>query len=264
MNWSAMSSPSDSIAQAKLAANSAGIFASANNRYGGTNIHKSTDNGASWTAASIGLPANPLFYCMTLSGNSIFIGVGPTVYVSNNSGASWSSVSSGLPASTGYVGPFNGNSDPIVDALAISGSNIFAGTYGGGIYLSMNNGVSWLPVNSGLHNHETINSLVVKGSNIFAGTTHSGVYISTNNGATWSQVSSGMPAGAQVNCMAVSGDNIFVAVKSGGVYVSSNDGAAWTPVNSGLPLYADIVSMTVIGSNIIALTPDGKVFTCQL
>ena len=37
-------------------------------------------------------------------------------------------------------------------ALAVSGTNLFAGTYGGGVFLSTNNGTNWTAVNNGLTN----------------------------------------------------------------------------------------------------------------
>ena len=37
-------------------------------------------------------------------------------------------------------------------SLAVSGTNLFAGTYGGGVFLSTNNGTSWTAVNTGLTN----------------------------------------------------------------------------------------------------------------
>lgn len=62
-------------------------------------------------------------------------------------------------------GPYGG----YVYSLAVSGTNLFAGTYGGGVFLSTNNGTSWTEVNSGLTN-TYVWSLAVSGTNLFAGT----------------------------------------------------------------------------------------------
>jgi len=63
----------------------------------------------------------------------------------------------------------NGPCGGYVYALAVSGTNLFAGTSEGGVLLSTNNGSSWTKVDSGLI--ETyIFSLAVFGTNIFAGT----------------------------------------------------------------------------------------------
>jgi hypothetical protein len=61
-----------------------------------------------------------------------------------------------------------------VSALAVSGTNLFAGT-SGGVFLSTNNGTSWTAVNSGLTNTDVL-SLAISGTNLFAGTYGSSVW----------------------------------------------------------------------------------------
>jgi len=65
-------------------------------------------------------------------------------------------------------GPYGGD----INCLAVSGSNIYAGTYDSGVFLSTNNGTSW--TNTGLT--KGIYSLAVNGTFIFAGTNRSGIY----------------------------------------------------------------------------------------
>jgi hypothetical protein len=62
------------------------------------------------------------------------------------------------------------------------GTNLFAGTEGGGVFLSTNNGTSWTAVNTGL-THTYVLSLAVSpatgeagGTNLFAGTEGGGVW----------------------------------------------------------------------------------------
>ena len=71
-----------------------------------------------------------------------------------------------------------------VYCFTVSGTNIFAGTDGGGVYRSTNNGSSWTSINYGLTNL-TVFALASSGTNIFAGTLYGGVFCSTNNGANW-------------------------------------------------------------------------------
>ena len=78
----------------------------------------------------------------------------------------------------------------LVYSLAVSGTNLFAGTYGG-VFLSTNNGTSWTQVNTGLTN-TNVRSLAVSGTNLFAGTEGGGVFLSTNNGTSWTQVNTGL------------------------------------------------------------------------
>ena len=65
-------------------------------------------------------------------------------------------------------------------SIGVNGTDIFAGTNGGGVYLSSDNGSSWTAVNTGLTNME-IYSFVFSGSNIFVSTYGGGVFLSSNN-----------------------------------------------------------------------------------
>jgi hypothetical protein len=136
-------------------------------------------------------------------------------------------------------GPYGG----IVNALAISGSNIFAGTYNG-VFLSTNNGANWTPTSL---NNKYVHSLAISGSNIFAGTQSSGVYLSTNNGASWTQTSLN---NRTVRSLAISGSNIFAGTDSNGVYLSTNNGANWTQINDGFNPVPTVSSLA-IGNNYI-------------
>ncbi|MHB8581408.1 MAG: WD40/YVTN/BNR-like repeat-containing protein [Ignavibacteriaceae bacterium] len=82
-------------------------------------------------------------------------------------------------------GPYGG----IIYALAVSnngtgGTNLFAGSdsWGGGVFLSTNNGTSWTPVNTGLPTIKIVQTLAINGTNIFAGLNGGGVFLSTNTG----------------------------------------------------------------------------------
>src|ERR1035437_1502135 len=116
-------------------------------------------------------------------------------------------------------GPYGG----LINCLAVSGTNIFAGTYFG-VYLSTNNGTSWTAVNNGLTNYQVI-SLAVNGNNIFAGTAgYNGgldgyVFFSSNNGTDWVPVLGGIPQ-VSVTALAVSGNNIYAGTDYYGVYLS--------------------------------------------
>jgi len=60
-------------------------------------------------------------------------------------------------------GPGGGN----VACMAMSGSNIFAGTFGG-VYYSANNGITWNLANNGLTNTD-VRALVSDGTTTYAG-----------------------------------------------------------------------------------------------
>ncbi len=103
-----------------------------------------------------------------------------------------------------------------VNALAVSGTNLFAGTQGPGVFLSTNDGTNWIAVNNGLPSIN-VNTLAVSpngtgGTNLFAGTSM-GVFLSTNNGTSWTAVNTGLiePMDKNIIALAVSGTNLFAA-----------------------------------------------------
>jgi ligand-binding sensor domain-containing protein len=97
-------------------------------------------------------------------------------------------------------------------ALTVSGTNLFAGTWGGGVFLSTNNGISWTTVNSDLTNLY-VESFAAIGTNLFAGTWR-GVFLSTNNGTNWTVINNDL-MDLYVESLAVSGTNLFAGTFNG-------------------------------------------------
>jgi len=67
----------------------------------------------------------------------------------------------------------NGPNGGSVLSIVKSGANIFAGTSTGGVFLSTDNGTSWIAINSGLPSLDVgvliVSPNVAGGSNLFAG-----------------------------------------------------------------------------------------------
>jgi photosystem II stability/assembly factor-like uncharacterized protein len=134
----------------------------------------------------------------------VSITIYPRLYLSANGGANWSAVTSSLSNTT------------LVWRLAITGTNIFAGTFGDGVFLSSDNGTSWSAIDSGL-TYTTVYSLAITGSKIFAGTDTGGVFLSTNNGTNWTPVNEGL-TDTRIRTLAVYGGNLFASTASDGVW----------------------------------------------
>jgi photosystem II stability/assembly factor-like uncharacterized protein len=195
----------------------------------GNYIYRSTDYGSTWDSSYVVSAASPYlsfyFYCFAVSSNNtggtnIYAGTSGGVFLSTDNGSTWNTVNTGL-------------TNLEVRALAVSDSNIFAGTKGGGVFRSTNNGTSWTAVNSGLGNLN-IYSLFIDGTKLYAGY-FGGVYASSNLGANWASVSS-FPFGYfTVTKFAKSGTYLF-AGWSNGVCFSTNNGLSWseTLASSGL------------------------------
>ncbi len=189
--------------------------------------------------------------------SNLFAGTyGEGVFLTTDNGENWT------PEDTGLT-------NPNVECLAVSGTNLFAGTeYGGvvgsGVYLSNNNGTSWTAAGNGLTSpHGDVFALAAIGTNLFAGT-DGGVYLSTNNGAIWTLDTTGMGL-AGVNALAVSGTNLFAGsgdISGGGtgngIFRSTNNGTTWVATSSGLPynstldVYYTITALAASGTNLFA------------
>lgn len=119
----------------------------------------------------------------------------------------------------------NGPNRGFIYCFASNGSNVFAGSYGGGVFRSTNNGESWFSVNNGLTNPD-INSLLICDSNIFVGTRYSGVFRSTDNGGNWFGVNNGL-SNLNIEVLYSRRGNIFAGTTSG-IFISTNYGSNWT------------------------------------
>jgi formylglycine-generating enzyme required for sulfatase activity/ligand-binding sensor domain-containing protein len=203
--------------------------------YAGTahgGIFFSSNNGAQWTAINTGLPLDygdnnfyrPVTSIAAMSKN-LYAGTDRGVYLSTNNGASWRVVYKGL-------------TNIQVRCLAVSDTNLFAGTAGGGVFLTTNNGTSWSAVNTGLTDMN-INALTFSpgsgGTNLFAGTNGGGVFLSTDNGTSWTGVNYDI-TNKYVNAFAVSGAYLFAGTEGDGVFLSTKNKRGWTGVNNGFPL----------------------------
>jgi photosystem II stability/assembly factor-like uncharacterized protein len=148
-------------------------------------------------------------------------------------------------------------------SIIVKGNNLYAGTIGGGVLHSSDNGANWIAVNNGLTN-DTVTTFAILGNDLFIGTGGSftkpdggGVFRSTDNGAHWSTASNGL-MDSNVYCLAVS-SGILYAGTYGGVFRSSDSGVSWVAVNNGLT-NTDIQALAISGDNLFAGTYGGGVF----
>lgn len=93
-------------------------------------------------------------------------------------GGEWRSVSLGLPTID-------------LRCLAGSGSCLFVGTLGSGIFRSLNRGASWQQVTIGLSNLAIETLYCSEQGHVFAGTPGGGVFRSRDEGATWAAIGTG-------------------------------------------------------------------------
>jgi photosystem II stability/assembly factor-like uncharacterized protein len=178
----------------------------------GGGVFLSTDNGVGWAAVNSGLPEGTSVNCIFKSGNSLFAGMDYRgLFVSTDSGASWKEIKSIIAANNPVSCLIGGGENLLagsvqgifrstdgglswepaslpfesamlgilpqtsVMCLAVSGSNIFAGTDGAGVFMSSNQKKSWVMVNSGLKSSQVC-ALAVSGDYLIAGTMQGGIW----------------------------------------------------------------------------------------
>ena len=172
-------------------------------QYSYGSVYLSTNMGVNWNSVF-----NRYCYTMVISDTKVLVGTSSGVFLSSDNGTHWTCVNSGL-------------SDYNIVSLAVSGTNIFAGTNQENVYLLANSDTSWRLVNSGLPTsiYNPINTFAVSGNNLFAGTGLNGIYLSTNTGANWTAVNSGLPLNIYpfvVMALATSGTYLFASINADG------------------------------------------------
>lgn len=224
-----------------LLANSTDLFAGTD-----SGVFLSTDNGTNWAAVNNGLTDKHIS-SLALIGDNLFAGTGGAgVFLSTNNGTSWTAVDSGLSGPHSYI----------VVSLAVSGTNLFAGT-AYVVFLSTNNGISWTAGNP-VGTNPGVSALAVSGDNLFAAAP-GGVFLSTDNGVSWSLANTGLPDSFE-KCFAVSGTNVFAGAYNNGVYLITDNGANWIEVNQGFGTSRTIRTLAVLGEDLFAGFYDGSVY----
>ncbi|MFA5012802.1 MAG: T9SS type A sorting domain-containing protein [Ignavibacteria bacterium] len=162
-----------------------------------------------WVLCNNGIPNPTYIRAFALFGGEMYMADGDTLYKTSNNGNLWTKTSL----------------NKAVHSLAVSNTNIFAGTWADqGVWVSSNNGTNWTQtaLNTGY-----VSSLFVVGSNIYAGT-GSGLYISSNNGISWTQTFQ-----SSVHLFATIGETLLGQYGSGGLYTSTNQGYNWSLLGLG-------------------------------
>lgn len=179
--------------------------------------HRSADNGGHWEDLGLRVEANEV---AVNSKGHIFVGSLNGIDRSVDGGANWTRSNVGLTNSSVYsvcIGPDDA---------------IFAGTLGGGVYRSQDDGATWSHV--GLAG-KTVRACAVTpdGSILVGDRGGTGVYRSVDNGDTWQPVNAGLTNGSVRRFEVSSTGYVFVGTRDG-VFRSLDGGMTWTAANSGI------------------------------
>lgn len=134
-----------------------------------------------------------------------------------------------------------------INTITMAPSNpniILVGTYGAGIYLSVDGGTTWAPGNAGL-GKGTVGSIVVdpeNSNNVYAALfDQGGVYKSTDGGQTWQSANKGLPLDKAWNWTGLvyldptDSNRLYYTGTTDGFYLSTNAGASWQPIGNDCP-----------------------------
>lgn len=149
----------------------------------------------------------------------------------------------------------------LTDMAVNSQDNIFAGTWGDGVYKSTDEGVTWDPVNSGLTNLHVNCVFIAPNNDIYASTEGGGIFISKDNGVNWDPINNGL---TNLNVRVVNkheNGTLFAGTYGNGIFKSTDNGANWVESNTGLD-FQDVRALTfaVNDDYVIAGTWGGGVY----
>lgn len=227
---------------------------------GGFNgVARSTDAGLHWTFVEFIFDGLIRFASFAIdsptaySGSAGFPGNG--VYKSDDQGLTWVPANAGITSVT-------------VDALALSGSRLLAGTPQKGIMaMSLSSG-EWSRSGAGLPSGGNIRDILFTGGAVYAATGGDGVYRTLDAGALWQQVSqddSNLLQNELVHALTTSGGALFAATASSGVYRSTDSGGHWEQADNGLPPAntSPPLALDAVGPNVVVGTADGIFYSAD-
>ena len=163
-----------------------------------------------------------------------------------------------------------------VKCIAVSfteSKTAYAGTYGKGIYVTYDGGLSWSNLNNGLISKD-IETIAIDPKNpkvIFTGTYGAGIFKSTNGGTSFIPKNTGLPETRVKKIVIDSQDsNLLYTVlyNNAGMFKSEDGGSNWKEINNGITgSDKDIASFAVdsVENNVLyaGTQSNGKLFKSQ-
>ena len=209
-----------------------------------TGLLVSNDGGDTWKNGLASLYEDPVaitaVLCVPQSSGIplVLAGFSGGVLRSEDGGGAWQVVLLGTPP-------------PVVTALAVSRDRLlYAGTAEDGVFVSKDDGRSWVRWNFGLLDCHIFSLATLQQPDgcqkIFAGV-ESGLFSSTSGGRTWREVDFPMDEGVVLALRAGEGQQVFAGTETGALFRSSDGGVSWAKV--GIDVFdGEISSILVAGS----------------
>ncbi|OGU59582.1 MAG: hypothetical protein A2X64_04160 [Ignavibacteria bacterium GWF2_33_9] len=178
------------------------------------NLYYSNDFGLSWeysTSTAVSKVRNVIKYK-----NKLYAGGTYGNAISEDGGKSWKLQNTGYPGSS-----------TLNNYVIIKDSILFIST-SGGIYCSLDEGMTWDRKSNGITSNTTF--MININDTLFASSTNNGVYISTDYGENWIAKNKGLPFLGIMNINSY--DNKICAATFGyGICISTNKGENWQSID---------------------------------
>ncbi len=144
-------------------------------------------------------------------------------------------------------GPLGGN----IAVVAVNANgHIFAGSYNGGVFKSLDHGEHWRTTEQELNAITVYALLIDYHGRVWVGTGR-GVYCSNDNGEHWQRINAGLDNKIVFTFVVTYQDDIFAGTYGFGVFKLSYGDTTWTHFNDGL-------TKGIVRE--LALHPNGKLF----
>ena len=137
---------------------------------------------------------------------------------------------------------------------------LFAVSYTGGVFITVNNGMQWLSRNTGIDTMN-VNCIAYVDNTVFIGTDKYGVYMTTNLGDKWTHKNDDGLGKLSIYSMTQDNSKIYALTDEAGVYMSSDKGTSWNPINNGDIIGINVFSIKAVNDTVYVGAQDGHIYT---
>ncbi len=121
---------------------------------------------------------------------------------------------------------------PSIQAIAVAGQSVYAGSFGSGIFRSEDRGATWTAVNAGLTDRFILCLAVASDGTVYAGTFQGGVFRTRDAGKTWQPLNEGLKR-LEIKVLLIDGPVVYAGTGNG-VYLLLEGADRWTVLTKGL------------------------------
>lgn len=209
--WEPLSNASSIYAKSLVLNNKGYLYAAS-----GNGVHRSMNRGETWDKVFFNqtslIEINPL-------NDDIFVPHGTSLKISSDDGDTWRS-------------PTNLPELFIMTLIFPENGDIYAGCFetdeiGGGMYISRDNGDTWIKSQSFVQDHHLVEMIITSNKNILVSSATNQIYKSNDLGQSWRKVDNSGIARAIYQFRLDSYGRIFAGTWGDGIHMSENEAENW-------------------------------------